>query len=131
MGNKERRFLAALAYAGSIAGGDRRIYPMCIRQFMGLGWAVQVDEPIEPKNITITNARTGESWQVISDDPEIGIGSISDDQQKKLDDLLNKMAQDTLSKMFGASVAFTKFITEKYPEFFEHIKQQTPVDKQS
>ena len=133
MGNKERRFLAALAYAGNIAGGNFRIEPACVRQFNGVGWLVQVGDTIEPKNLTLTNASSGESWQVIGgEEPGIGIGSISDEQQTKLDDLLNKMAQDTLGKLFGASVAFTNFITEKYPEFFEHMKQQAEtVDKQS
>ena len=127
--------MSPIAYAGTIIGGSQRIAPMCVEPFKGLGWAIQVGEKCEPASIALVNAKDGNAYQVTQDEPNIVIDTITPEQLVKVDKAIEEMAKKTLESFFGASVMFTDFIRQRYPEYYDHIvkandrSEKTTTDK--
>ena len=124
MTKAQRRLMSPIAYAGTMVGGPQRIVPMCINQFKGTGWAVQVGEVCEPANIALVNASDGCAYQAIEDDPKIVIDKITKEQLAKVDEAIENMAVVALQSFLNASVMFTDFVSKKYPEFYKHMMEK-------
>ena len=131
MTKTQRRLMSPIAYAGTMVGGPQRIAPMCVEPFKGLGWAIQVGDKCEPANIALVNAQDGNTYQVTQDEPKIVIDTIAPEQLVKVDKAIEEMAKKTLESFFGASVMFTDFIKQRYPEYYDHISKANDRSKKT
>ena len=123
MTKEKRRILAPIAFASNFLKKTDVGKIMLVKTPRTIAEAWGVNFPGSDKEVdALINVETGHTSGFEVTEEVIEVVSITDEDQRRCDDIVNKLAQITFEETLGSTAK--SFMEGKYSEFLEHFKNK-------